>query len=270
MILTEIKIICQDLGIVPTKSRGQNFLFDQNIVQKIIKSANLTKKDVVLEIGPGLGVLTEDLVKEAKKVIAVELDRKIISFLRDRYKKVDNISIIEGDILRMHINALGLPKKYKIVANLPYNITSKFIRRFLEADNPPTEMIIMVQKEVAQRMVETPGKMSLLSVAVQFYAEAKILFGVSRKSFWPSPKVDSVIIKIQQLKKPRFSDPKLFFKVAKVGFSAKRKQLHNNLSNGLQLKSSEVKDIITSMGLDEKVRAQDLSVDDWITISKAL
>ena len=270
MNLTEIKQICADNGIAPTKSRGQNFLFDENVIAKIIKSANLSKKDSVLEIGPGFGVLTTDLLSSAGQVIAVELDKKIVAFLSRKYKKAENFQLIEGDILRLHINELDLPEKYKIVANLPYNITSNFIRRFLEAENKPDEMVIMVQKEVAQRMVEKPGKMSMLAVAVQFYADPEILFEVSRRSFWPAPKVDSAIIRIKLDKQDSDIDAKEFFKVVKMGFSAKRKQLQNNLSGGLQLSKEEVKDILDRLGLDEKIRAQDLSVEDWKRLVRGL
>jgi 16S rRNA (adenine1518-N6/adenine1519-N6)-dimethyltransferase len=270
MTLTEIKDICKVYNIVPTKSRGQNFLFDQNIIAKIIKSANLSKKDVVLEIGPGLGVLTEHLVRHVKRVVAVELDKKIIEFLSNKYKENTNLEVIEGDILRVDIDSLGLAGGYKIVANLPYNITSNFIRKFLEADNSPTEMIIMVQYEVAKRMIEKPGKMSILAVAVQFYSEVEILFKVDRNSFWPSPKVDSAVIKIKMKKKPDFDNPKHFFRIVKMGFSAKRKQLQNNLSGGLHRDREEIKQILQKVGLDEKIRAQDLSIKNWIDVIKKI
>ena len=266
MNLTEIKEICQEYDIVPTKSRGQNFLFDQNVVEKIIKSANLKKDDLILEIGPGLGVLTEHLIKESKKVIAVELDKKIIDFLKSKYSNIKKLQIISGDILRTDIDVLNLTKPYKIVANLPYNITSNFIRKFLEADNSPEEIVIMVQYEVAKRMIEKPGKMSMLSVAVQFYADVEIVFRVSRNSFWPAPKVDSAIIRITMKNKLPYQDTVKFFRVVKMGFSAKRKQLQNNLANGFHRDREEIKKILQEVGLNEKVRAQDLSIDEWIKI----
>lgn len=268
MNLSEIKNICKMYNIVPAKSKGQNFLFDQNIVEKIIASANLSKNDTVLEIGPGLGVLTDHLIKKLGQVVAVELDRKLIGFLKNKYHKVDNLEIIAGDILKLDITSLKLSTPYKIVANLPYNITSNFIRNFLEIKNPPTEMIIMIQKEVAKRIIAQPGEMSLLSLSVQFYAKPKILFEVSRNSFWPSPSVDSAVISLRLKDKFSFNDPNLFFKIAKIGFSAKRKQLHNNLANGLHLGSDQIKAIIKNIGLDEKIRAQDLALEDWINLLK--
>lgn len=270
MTLTDIKNLCEMHHIVPTKSKGQNFLFDQNIIEKIITSANLSKNDTVLEIGPGLGVLTDYLVEQSGKVVAVELDKKLINLLHFKYLSVKNLEIVEGDILKLKIDSLNLPKSYKIVANLPYNITSNFIRNFLETNNPPSEMVIMIQKEVAKRIVAKVGDMSLLSLSVQFYCEPKILFEVGRNSFWPAPKVDSAVINLKLKNKFSFDDPKLFFKIAKIGFSAKRKQLHNNLSNGLHLKSDQVKLAIKDSGLNEKIRAQDLAIDDWIKLIKNL
>lgn len=270
MNLKEIKDICQIYNIVPTKSKGQNFLFDENVVEKIVDSASLTKKDIVLEIGPGLGVLTDYLVERASQVVAVELDKKLVGFLHKKYESINNLKIVEGDVLKLDLDTLDLPTPYKIVANLPYNITSNFIRTFLEAKNPPTEMIIMIQKEVAQRIIAQVGDMSLLSLAVQFYAEPQILFTVGRGSFWPAPKVDSAVISLKLKKQPAFNDPKLFFKLAKIGFSAKRKQLHNNLANGFHLTSDEVKSLIKNVGLDERIRAQDLEIGDWIKLIKLL
>ncbi|MEK7072513.1 MAG: 16S rRNA (adenine(1518)-N(6)/adenine(1519)-N(6))-dimethyltransferase RsmA [Patescibacteria group bacterium] len=266
--LLEIKNICKAYGIVPAKSKGQNFLFDQNIVAKIIASADLDNKSSVLEIGPGLGVLTDHLIQKSGQVVAVELDKKLIGFLKNKYHQADNLEIIEGDILKLDRASLKLVTPYKVVANLPYNITSNFIRNFLETKSPPTEMIIMIQKEVAQRIIAKPGEMSLLSLSVQFYAEPKILFEVSRNSFWPSPGVDSAVISLKLKDKLAFTDHKLFFKVAKIGFSAKRKQLHNNLANGLHLRSDQIKAIIKNIGLDEKIRAQDLVMEDWINLLK--
>ena len=270
MNLNEIKDICQMCNIVPAKNKGQNFLFDESVVEHIISSANIVKTDNILEIGPGLGVLTEHLVNQAGSVVAVELDKKLLDFLKNKYRYVTNLNIVEGDILKIDLNALKLPTSYKIVANLPYNITSNFIRNFLETEYPPSEMVIMIQKEVAQRIVAKKGEMSLLSLSVQFYAEPEILFEVNRKSFWPSPKVDSAVIRIKLKNEPDFHDPKLFFKVAKIGFSAKRKQLHNNLANGLHLDSDNLKLIFKTICLNEKIRAQDLTIVDWINLLKHL
>lgn len=228
-----IKLLCATHGVRPSKSKGQNFLIDQNIVKKIISAADLSESDLVLEVGPGLGVLTGELIKSAKEVWAVELDKKIISFFRDNFKRqlsAGKLKLIEGDVLQINLRKLGLDDwTYKIVANLPYNITSQFFRQFLEFGPRPTEMTVMVQKEVALRMVAKPGEMSLLSLSVQFFSQSKILFYVPRSCFWPAPAVDSAIICLKLNKKLPLVDEKLFFRLARIGFSAKRKQLHNNL-----------------------------------------
>ena len=264
--LFDIRQLCQEYNLVPQKSKGQNFLFDDNIVKKIIAAADLNAQDTVLEIGPGLGVLTDYLIKGAGQVVAVELDKKLLAHLKKRYLKVNNLKIMEGDILKLSISDLNLKPDYKIVANLPYNITSNFIRKFLESNNPPREMIIMVQKEVAKRLAAQKGEMSLLSVAAQFYAEVKILFEVSRNSFWPSPRVDSTVIKFIRKSSPTKAEPKLFFRLVKIGFSAKRKQLQNNLVNGFHLEKDQAKAILQKSGLNEKIRPQDLELSDWLKI----
>ncbi|MBI5765985.1 16S rRNA (adenine(1518)-N(6)/adenine(1519)-N(6))-dimethyltransferase, partial [Candidatus Falkowbacteria bacterium] len=232
--VSEIKSICAQYGIVPAKSRGQNFLIDQNIVDKIISAADLKKTDTILEVGPGLAVLTNELAQKAKKVYALELDKRIVEFLRAEFAQKENLEIIEGDILKFKINDLGLKDfGYKIVSNLPYSITSHFLKIFLGPPRPrPSEIIVMVQKEVGERLLARPGRMSLLSVMVQFYSEPEILsstfqntphdrarmkwkyeflsprhnirtgkvldlFKISKNSFWPAPKVDSVVVKLK-------------------------------------------------------------------------
>jgi len=256
-----IKNLLGKYGVRPSKGLGQNFLVDKRVLGKIIEAANLGKEDTVLEIGAGIGTLTLELAKKAKKVIAVEKDPKMCEILHETMKGYENVEIIQGDILKLEIfnfqfsifkqkpNAKNqMPKtkckiqntRYKVVANLPYYITSPVIKKFLEAENPPSEMILMVQKEVAQRICARPPRMNLLAVSVQFYAEPKIVSYVSKNSFWPSPKVDSAIIQITPLinadRKQINAD--LFFKVVKAGFSQPRKQILNNLSKGLALRSS--------------------------------
>ena len=269
--LTDIKTICTKYDIVPSKSKGQNFLIDTNIVGKIITASNINSSEIVMEIGPGVGVLTGELVKRAGKLIAVELDRKACEFLRAEFVEEKGFELIEQDVLRLNRIELGLKNfGYKVVANLPYNITSKFLRLFLEQEPKPSEMVLMVQKEVAQRMVAKPGEMSLLALSAQLYSEPEILFEVSRNSFWPAPNVDSAVIRLKLKEKlPNISD-KALFRIAKMGFSARRKQLHNNLSAGLKISSEYAKGAIVSCGLDEKIRAQDLGVEEWIRLAKKL
>lgn len=269
--LNQIKSLCTRYGFYPHKSLGQNFLIDQNIVKKIIQAANLTSADVVLEIGPGLGALTGELIKRAKKVIAVELDKKISAYLKAEFFERNKIEIIEGDILKVNREKIGFKNfGYKLVANLPYNITSYVLRNFLDYPPKPKEMILMVQEEVAQRIVAKPGQMSILAAAVQFYAESEILFKISKNSFWPRPQVDSAVIKIKLKERLPDIDTKRFFRLVRVGFSAKRKQLHNNLAAGLGLKNEEIKAIFRDLGWNEKVRAQDLNIEDWLNLVNKL
>ncbi|GBE16951.1 ribosomal RNA small subunit methyltransferase A [bacterium BMS3Abin15] len=300
-------------GILMPEKLGQHFLNDKNIVEKIIKAAKLRPSDVVIEIGPGKGILTENLAKYAGKVIAVELDNKLADLLRNKFKNQKNVEIVEKDILKVNIvqffsrhsersvaESKNLMKKkldpsatlgmthcaYKIVANLPYYITSPIIRKFLETQNPPSEMILMVQKEVAERIVASPseiptesrgakrisrgkpGKMSILSVSVQYYAKPEILFYVDKEKFDPVPKVDSAVIKISNIKNQSAKLRKDFFRIVKAGFCAKRKTLVNNLSNSLHLDKKEVEGKLKKTGIDPTIRAQELSVDDWKKIAE--
>jgi 16S rRNA (adenine1518-N6/adenine1519-N6)-dimethyltransferase len=240
-------------------------LIDKNVLKKIIEAAGLSPNDVVLEIGPGLGILTLELAMRVKKVIAVEKDKKMCDILLEMLdvRNVGNVEIVNQDILKFDPYTLH-PKPYTLVGNLPYYITSPVIRKFLETDNPPREMILMVQKEVAQRICAQPPHMNLLAVAVQFYAEPKIISYVSKNSFWPRPRVDSAIIKIEPLNKTELSgtDTELFFNLVRAGFSSKRKMLKNNL------KIDE--SILRKLGLNPKIRAENLTIDDWVKLYENL
>ena len=282
-----MKNLFKKYHLKPNKRLGQNFLISQKVLRRIIQTAELSKKDIVLEIGPGLGALTQELAQRAKKVIAVEKDKRMVEILKNTLKDHQNIEIIHGDILKLFRNkrhALfatsllekGCSKKgvplgrYKLVANIPYYLTSPLIRLFLELKTPPQEMILLIQKEVAQRICAKPPKMSLLAVAVQFYSQPKIISYVSKKSFWPQPKVDSAIIKIGQIKKPKNINQEKFFRIAKAGFTSPRKQLINNLSQKLNLDREEIKKALTQCHLDIQVRAENLSVEDWINLSASM
>ncbi len=263
----------------PSKRLGQHFLISQKALQKIIQTAEISKKDIVLEIGPGLGILTQELAQRAKKVIAVEKDKRMVTRLQETLKDHQNVEIIHNDILKIlrdspsdtvlesRTVSEGLSlKKYKVVANIPYYLTSPLIRLFLESARPPQEMILLIQKEVAQRICAKPPKMSLLAVAVQFYSQPKIISYVSKKSFWPRPKVDSAIIKISQIKKPKNINPEKFFRIVKAGFASPRKQLINNLFQKLNLDRGKIKKALTQCRLDIQVRAENLSVEDWLKL----
>jgi len=279
-----IQRLCSRNRIYPSKQRGQNFLINHDALDKILKAADLGKDDVVLEIGPGFGVLTVELAKRVKRVIAAEADKRLAKALREILAEYKNVEIIQEDILKLQITNYKLQNyKYKIVANLPYQITSAIFRKFLENEPRPTELVVMVQKEVAERICAKPGKMSVLSVSVQFFGRPEIVSVVPHNAFWPEPEVDSAILKVSQiknrseanLKQIRFSfalnslsDLREFFRIVRIGFSSRRKQLHNNLAAGLRLPNEIIKNNLIECGFNQKVRAEDLSVEDWIKLTQ--
>lgn len=258
--------------IRPQKNCGQNFLIDKTVLGQLIKSAKLKSTDTVLEVGAGLGTITQELVKHVSRVIAVELDNNLIPILRQNTRHAKNVMLISGDILKLNLKECGmLNAKYRIVANLPYNITSRFIRNMLTQSPKPKDMTLIIQREVADRICAKPGEdMSLLSVSVQFYAKPKILEYIRPENFWPKPEVESAIIKINNIKTPANVNEKKFFQIARLGFSARRKMLKNNLFAGLKLGESEIQKILASVGLNPRARPQDLSIQDWIRLSQEL
>jgi 16S rRNA (adenine1518-N6/adenine1519-N6)-dimethyltransferase len=276
MDLTSPKIIKEILEKFETradKRLGQNFLIDKNALQKVVDASDIKSDDIVLEVGPGIGVLTQELAKKANKIIAVEKDKTMIEILKETLSEYKNIEIINADILKLDPKIYAL-NPYKVVANIPYYLTSLLIRKFLESKNPPTKIILMLQKEVAQRICAKPGKMSLLSVSVQFYAEPKIVSYISKNCFWPAPKVDSAIIKIiprSQTSRPTggLTSPDSFFKVVKAGFSQPRKQLLGNLAKMLKLDKKEVEAWLSKNNIKPTQRAETLSVEDWQNLTNS-
>jgi len=264
-LLGKTKEICQFLDVKPTRSKGQNFLVNSQIYEDIIKASDLKVTDEVLEVGPGLGFLTVRLNKKVKRVVAVELDKKLAEYLVSGFgvSGEEKVKIIHEDILRFNPQT-EFRNDYKIVANLPYNISSIFLRQFLSNPKKPKLLVLMLQKEVAQRIVACPGEMSLLAVSVQHYCTAKIIKEVKATNFWPVPEVDSAIIKLET-RPNKFSpvEDKLFFRLIKVGFSAKRKMLKNNLQGGLVLNAKKIEEAMILAGLNVSVRAERLSLEDW-------
>ncbi len=270
---TTIKNLLKKYQSKPLKWLGQNFFIDKNAVKKIIDAAQLKNNDIVLEIGPGIGAITQEIAKKAGKVIACEKDPKMCEILKETLENFKNVEVIQGDILKLNFQ---FPKNYKIVANLPFYIVVPVIRKFLEISNPPKEMILVVQKEVAQRICAKPPKMSILAVSIQIYADVKIISYISKKSFWPTPKVDSAILKITSRGKPAF--PQFggrraslnFFKIVKAGFSQPRKQILNNLKNGLKLNKPEVEKWLLKNNIQPTQRAETLTIQDWLNLTKTL
>lgn len=264
-----VKNILKKYQIRPSKRLGQNFLIDKGVIKKIIKAADLSSEDIVLEIGPGLGVLTQELAKKAKRVIAIEKDPRMVEILKERLKDFSNIEIIQGDILKIFNSQFSI-FNYKIVGNLPFYLTSPAIRLFLESvEVKPQQMVLVVQKEVGQRICTRPPKMSILAVSVQIYAKPEIISYLSKKSFWPQPKVDSAIIKLKVKKEKLKIDRELFFRIVKTGFSQPRKQLINNLSKGLVRERVKVKNWLLKNNIQPTQRAETLEVEDWLNLTKS-
>ncbi|HPT08473.1 MAG TPA: 16S rRNA (adenine(1518)-N(6)/adenine(1519)-N(6))-dimethyltransferase RsmA [bacterium] len=262
--------ICDKYNIKPERSKGQNFLINEDIYDKIIDIADLKSDDIVLEIGPGLGFLTYKLATKVKKVITVEIDPLLAKILKEnlKEKKINNVTIFNNDILKARGTNFSKLGKYKVVSNLPYNITSIFLRKFLSLNNKPQAIILMLQKEVVERIIAQVPKMSLLACSVQFYAEAKLMLDVSKDNFYPKPKVDSAIIKIIPNKKllANYEEEKDFFKLLRIAYSSKRKMLKNNLTSGLKMSSLDIYNLLKQANLDEKVRSEQLSIEDWLKI----
>ena len=269
----QIKDLLKEYRTYASKRLGQNFLIDKTVLRKIIEAADLKPNDMVLEIGPGIGTLTRELAKTAIKVIAIEKDPKMIDILKDTTKDFQNVEIIKEDILKMSPESYKLKaKSYKVVANLPFYLTAPVIRQFLETKNPPQEMNLVVQKEVAQRICAKPPDMSILAVSIQFYAKPEIISYISKKSFWPSPKVDAAILKIvpRQFCVPasrQFCEQ--FFRIVKAGFAHPRKQILNNLSNELKYDKEVVRFWLLKNNIQPSQRAETLTVEDWINLTKS-
>lgn len=260
------------LGIRPKKGLGQNFLVDPAHRARIVAAANLTKSDTVLEVGPGPGVLTDLIAEQAGRVIAVELDDRLVPLLQRRFATQCHISIVHADILEVDPAELTAGQPYKVVANLPYYISSAVIRHLLETQPAPDVLVLTVQREVAERMVAQPPDMSLLALGVQFYCTGKIVTRIPAGAFYPVPKVDSAVVRLDRRPAPLADDVSAedFFKVARAGFSQPRKQLRNSLAAGLGMAHEEVEAWLGRAGIDPKRRAETLSLGEWCTITRGV
>ena len=278
MIYEETKYIMKKYNITADKSLGQNFLIDDNIIEKIVESADVSKDDLIIEIGPGLGTLTKELLERAKKVIAIELDKRMIGILEDRFSLYDNLKIINEDVLKVDLNTIikdeiqgGSVKRAKIVANLPYYITTPIIMKLLEEKISVDSITVMVQKEVADRLCEVPGGRftGAITYTVYYYSEPIKVVEVPKEFFLPIPKVDSEVINLKIRKEPfvKVNKEKDFFKLIKYAFMQRRKTLINALSKCDIFKNKEeIKKIIINLGLDERVRGEDLGIEQFADI----
>ena len=263
---TNIKEILKKYNIRPSKTLGQNFLVDEETLKKIIQSANIKRGETIIEIGPGLGSLTKYLVKSARRVIAIEKDKRLAKLLEKIFASTTNIKIICQDILRInnqYLNSLG---HYRVIANLPYNIALPTIIQFLESKNPPKSMILMVQKEVGQKICSE--KESIPSLIIKYYAQPSILFEVPKKHFFPKPKVDGIMIKIDNIKKREKQEN--LFNLIKIGFRHPRKTILNNLISGFKLKKELAQSILLKAKINPQKRPENIRFQDWLNLSRIL
>jgi len=249
----------------PEKRLGQNFLIDHQALDQVVSAAELGGDDTVLEVGAGLGTLTRQLARRVRRVIAVEYDRRLEPILRETIGRDPRIEIVIGDILRIDLRRLMGDAPYAVVANIPYQITSHLIRLMLEAESPPRRMVLTVQREVAERILAMPGDMNLLALGVQAYGGARIMARLTAASFYPSPRVDSAVLRID-LRQPARLTPetaRAVFRLARAGFAQPRKKLRNAMAAGLHLAPAEVEQSLRRLDVSPDDRAEDLSLDDW-------
>mgnify|MGYP001063350003 CR=1 FL=1 len=282
-LLTQTKRLLRQFDLQARKKLGQHFLIDDEVLELITSAAGLTPTDVVMEIGPGLGVLTKELARQAGWVMAIELDNKLASILKQTLASFSNITIINEDILGIEPatliqeqkagfpQAINSPFNYKVVANLPYYITSPVLRHFLEASVKPQIMVVMVQKEVAEAIAAEPGQMSLLSISVQFYGQPRIISYVPAQCFYPAPEVDSAILQVDVYPQPAVAvtDERGFFDLVRAGFSTSRKQICNSLAQGLGLPKAEVLLLLEKTQIVPQRRAETLTLNEWARLFKA-
>ena len=280
--MMDVRKLLQQFDIQPKKSLGQNFLVDRRSLERIVEAAELSREDVVLEIGPGLGTLTRLLAEKAGRVIAVELDQRLIEVLSQTLADYPNVEIVHGDILQLDPAELirnATPPapalsnlQFKVVANLPYYITSAVLRHLLTAQVKPKLMVVTVQLEVAHRITAAPGDMSLLAVSVQFYGQPRIVARIKAGAFYPAPQVDSGVVRIALHPQPivEVDDVDSFFEVVRAGFAQRRKQLRNALAAELALPPNEVSQALAAAGINPRRRAQTLGIEEWAKVWKEM
>jgi len=269
--MAELRSLLRQHDVRADKRLGQHFLIDRGILRSIAAAGNLTTADTVIEVGPGTGLLTTELCAAAGEVIAVELDPRMVEMLRESLHGVENLSIVQGDILELppaqllEQHSRRHPAAYKVVANLPYYVTSPVLRHFLHATMPPLLMVVMVQDEVGRAMAARPGDMSLLSVSVQAFARPSIVRRVSAHSFHPRPKVDSLVLRLDALESPLIDIPEVapFLDFVGAGFHSPRKQLHNSFGHGLTLPRERIENLLSQGEIDSTRRPETLAIEEW-------
>ncbi|HVB96828.1 MAG TPA: 16S rRNA (adenine(1518)-N(6)/adenine(1519)-N(6))-dimethyltransferase RsmA [Chloroflexota bacterium] len=266
-----IRTLLRALGMRPQKGFGQNFLVNDEILSRVVAAAEVAPNDVVLEVGPGLGHLTRHLARQAGRVIAVEVDRGMVRYLRSTFQGVPNVEIVENDVLKVEPGDLVGEHAYKVVANLPFYITSAVLRHFFEAARRPSLLVVMLQREVAYRILTAPGDLNLLAISVQVYGKARLITRVPASAFYPRPKVDSIVLRIDVYDQPKLDvDPEKFFKVVAAGFAMPRKQIHNSLAQRLWMPPGAATESLEAAGIDPMRRPQTLAIAEWDLLTKEL
>jgi len=277
----DILAILRHYNIRPSKGLGQNFLVDESVLERILEASDLSPGDIILEVGPGTGLLTRRLAQVAASVIAIELDRKMLPVLAEALRGYTNVHIIQGDILELNpvteiTRALEITDvgslRYQVIANLPYYITSAALRHLLAARVRPERLTVMVQREVAQRIMAPPGELSLLAISVQVFGAPEIACLVPARAFFPQPKVDSAVLRVRIYDRPRVAveEQTRFFATVRAGFAQKRKQVHNSLTHALHVPREGVLAALAEAGIAPDRRPQTLSIEEWASLAKAL
>ena len=254
-------------GIYTRRSLGQNFLIDQTVLDRIVSAAKLNSDDLVVEIGAGTGELTEQLAERARRVLAIEIDPKLVQLLGDRFTDRDNVEIIQQDATTMDMADLTDGETYRVIGNLPYSVASPILRTLLESSHPPTQILAMLQREVALRLVAPPGRYSLLGISMLIYAEPELCFEVPATAFFPSPEVSSAVVRLNVRASPLVPDHRdEFFRIVSAGFAHPRKQIHNSIPRVLWSAQNVIHDVLLEAKIDPQLRAQNLTIDDWIRL----
>ena len=261
--LDQLKTLLQSKNLWAKKSLGQNFLIDEKALNTIVSAGDLKSSDYVMEVGPGTGFLTEQLIQKVSKVTTVELDADMVELLKEQFKFTENLEIIHTDVLNLQNDQLPRTP-YKVIANIPYYITSPILKHFLQSGHRPTVMVLLVQKEVAEKVCGI-GSKGVITIETQVFGQPEIVDLVPASSFYPAPKVDSAILKITVFDTPLVDSANLksFFRMVKFGFSQKRKMLANSLGAGLHKKPAEVRELLIKAGIAPDVRAEELEIEDW-------
>jgi len=270
--MSDIPALLRRYGLEPSKELGQHFLLDERALDRIVAAAELTGEETVLEVGAGVGNLTRRLTRVAGRVVAVEIDQRFAPALQTELEGFPNVDVVWGDILALDPAALVGEVPYKVVANLPYGITSAVLRHLLEARLPPRRMVVTVQREVAERIVARGGRMSVLAISIQFYGRPRLLFRLRPGAFYPPPEVESAVLRIDRHSRPpvEVEDRETFFRVVRAGFAHPRKQLANSLAGGLGISSREAVHLLTAAGIDPRIRAERLDLADWARLARRL